>query len=624
MPLGALASAEEGPQPGPLPDPSPRTEEAASTTAETPLVNAADAPQYFLPNAGQATTAKIQTPWGACWAFAVAGAIESSILKAANAEGRALQDLLSPNDPAFAEPDLSTLATAPDVSERAIAWFAHEPQTEASGGAQAGEGFSLIQPSAAEQLSGGNFATAASALTAWQSLVSEEAAPYEYNGYNAGSSLSWYGSNPAFDARMEDWSLPDDVRTAEDTGWRVSGVLRLPSPANTSESGEYTGYTAQATEAIKRTLIEVGGVAVALSMEQDIPADVLVGNPADAEPSESFTFSTWSQYSNASAVTQNHAAVILGWDDAYPAANFQGTSSGQPPADGAWLCKNSWGNDALFEDLGGADDATHWGLVDSTGQASGFFWLSYYDHTIADLEAFEVTPVEESYQQLYQHDHVGAAEYVTPVKYNGVVQAANVFTAQDTELLEAVTAWTFDADTGCVATIGVLPVGFDAASATPNEVMAASTPMARAFDVFPQAGFHTLQLDQPVLLAKGQQFTITLQISAEAGGLDEQTGELTEGSDTYLGLEVAYQDAGTAGQTTAATTVANPGETFVNVSGMDWESVADLNAERVSVREQYDKELDFVYGNAITKGLANATSMADPVHIYEVVPLSTP
>lgn len=583
-------------------------------------VIAADAPRYSLTNIGQATTAKIQKPWGACWAFAVAGALESSILKAeATAQGQQ-QSQLSPESPAFAEPNLANLPTTPDVSERAIGWFAHQPQTEASAGTQAGEGFALTTSSPEEQLSGGNFATATSALTAWQSLVSEEAAPYEYNGYVAGESLAWYGDNPAFDARYEDWSLPDEVRLAEDTGWRVSEVLRLQSPAVRNSFGdEYARYDAQATAAIKRTLVNVGGVAVALSMEQNIPSDVWSGNHGDAEPSESFTFSTWSQYNADVALSQNHAAVILGWDDAYPAANFQGTSSGQPPADGAWLCKNSWGNDALYEALGGVNEATRWGLSDANGQASGYFWLSYYDHNIADLEAFAVTPVEASYDTLHQYDYVGAAEVVAPVKYSGPVQAANVFTAAETELLEAVTAWTFAPNTGCAVTVGVLPYGFDAAAATPDEVMAASVPAARAAAVFDEAGFHTLELDTPVLLVEGQQFTLTLEIGADEGGLDASAGQLAADAHSYLGVEVAYLDPGA--QTTSATAVENAGETFVRVDGAQWQAVESLSDDRATLRKEIGREPDFTYGNALVKGLANTTTMADPAHVYRVVPL---
>lgn len=36
---------------------------------------------YYLTNAGYVTPVKLQSPWGDCWSFAVAAAVESSILK---------------------------------------------------------------------------------------------------------------------------------------------------------------------------------------------------------------------------------------------------------------------------------------------------------------------------------------------------------------------------------------------------------------------------------------------------------------------------------------------------------------------------------------------------------------
>ena len=55
------------------------------------------------------------------------------------------------------------------------------------------------------------------------------------------------------------------------------------------------------------------------------------------------------------------ASTVVGWDDAYPASNFTG-DAGQPPGDGAFLVRNSWGSG--------------WG-------EDGYFWVSYYDRSFA-------------------------------------------------------------------------------------------------------------------------------------------------------------------------------------------------------------------------------------------------
>lgn len=56
-----------------------------------------------------------------------------------------------------------------------------------------------------------------------------------------------------------------------------------------------------------------------------------------------------------------HAVELIGWDDNYSRTNFP--SEHMPQADGAWLCKNSWGT--LFGD-------------------SGYFWISYEDKYLFD------------------------------------------------------------------------------------------------------------------------------------------------------------------------------------------------------------------------------------------------
>jgi hypothetical protein len=75
---------------------------------------------------------------------------------------------------------------------------------------------------------------------------------------------------------------------------------------------------------------------------------------------------TYAQYTDTTLVSPNHGVTIVGWDDNYSVKNF--LADKQPPADGAWIVRNSWGEDYGNE---------------------GYFYLSYYDQTIVLPESYD-------------------------------------------------------------------------------------------------------------------------------------------------------------------------------------------------------------------------------------------
>lgn len=46
-------------------------------------------------------------------------------------------------------------------------------------------------------------------------------------------------------------------------------------------------------------------------------------------------------YYNPNVTRTNHAVDVIGWDDTFPKENF----AQQAPGDGAWLIRNSWGDE---------------------------------------------------------------------------------------------------------------------------------------------------------------------------------------------------------------------------------------------------------------------------------------
>jgi C1A family cysteine protease len=95
---------------------------------------------------------------------------------------------------------------------------------------------------------------------------------------------------------------------------------------------------------------------------------------------------THAAYYYGGSEAANHAVLIVGWDDAYSRTNF----SAEPPGDGAFIVRNSWG--------------ASWG-------DGGYCYVSYHDTIIAtELAAFAAEPAD-NYTGIYQHDELGATAY---------------------------------------------------------------------------------------------------------------------------------------------------------------------------------------------------------------------
>ncbi len=123
---------------------------------------------------------------------------------------------------------------------------------------------------------------------------------------------------------------------------------------------------------------------------------------------------------NGSALA-NHAVLIVGWDDAYPAENFNTV----PGRDGAFICKNSFGT-------GFGDD--------------GYFYVSYEDKRIATHNTV-YTRIEapDNYDRIYETDHLG---WVGRLGYGGEdAFFANVYDAGSVQRLEAVGFYATDIGT---------------------------------------------------------------------------------------------------------------------------------------------------------------------------------
>lgn len=145
-------------------------------------------------------------------------------------------------------------------------------------------------------------------------------------------------------------------------------LMQMVAPVSTAgeESAAADEAAAQELEARQRALAEQMGFDYDKFLER-------IQLRLAANASTYINTATYAQYTDTNLAVVNHAVTIVGWDDNYSSENF--LEGRQPPADGAWIIRNSWGSDY------GND---------------GYFYLSYYDQTITLPESYNFVTAYKS------------------------------------------------------------------------------------------------------------------------------------------------------------------------------------------------------------------------------------
>ena len=322
-----------------------------------------------------------------------------------------------------------------DLSERHLAYYTYYPVADPLGGTTANETVYHSGDMSFLRL-GGNLSMACHRLANWQGAVYESFAPYE------------------------------DVETA------LPATQAAAYENNAALIKSYYVYSKDDTELIKKAIMEYGQVGLSYYVPQIYDAY--------------YNEETFGYYYTGNVSGTNHAVVAVGWDDNFQAENFKTN----PGTDGAWLIKNSWG-----EEFG--DD--------------GYFWLSYADPNIGNnMYAVEALDVDE-YDNNYQYDGTILDDAISPGA--GEIKIANVFQAKANATgAEELTAVSFNTyTTNLEYSVQVYTDLQDAGN--PESGLAMLEQPVEGVTI--SAGQYMVPLESAVQLAEGQTFSVVITLKKE-------------------------------------------------------------------------------------------------------------
>lgn len=267
-----------------------------------------------------------------------------------------------------------------------------------------------------------------------------------------------------------------------------------------------------------------------------------------------------------------HAVALVGWDDNFPASQFNDL----PEGNGAFLCRNSWGE--------------QWG-------DDGYFWLSYYDESIGELFYVEGDPVDK-YRDIHQYDEYGnwnslclnddenEEEFVADT----VAYAANVFTAEEDCYVTAAMICTAMTDED----YEIIVYSDLTDPADPSSGVASTVTGGHVSEI----GYHTIDLNDPIFVPAGAKYAVTVRYSGDAGYHLACEGAYRSVTYNNDGTEDIYE-----GEIYSRIMKDHQrGQSFVSPDGMNWEDLYDVGYEHeyVEYTDIRQEDIDWYlenYGN---------------------------
>ena len=175
----------------------------------------------------------------------------------------------------------------------------------------------------------------------------------------------------------------------------------------------------------------------------------------------------------------------------------------------AFLFRNSWGSDYNEFPMNGY---RHWGIEQEENKHNGYFWISYYDHTLNNPEAFvfDKSNVGSSYY-VQQYDYVAPdSEKIKEVASDSEMKTANVFVADQNAVLTEISTVSTTPNSEVSYEIYLLRSKYT----TPSDGVKIQSGEGYTFEY---GGYHRFALKEPVTLFRGQAYSVVISQKTPSG-----------------------------------------------------------------------------------------------------------